>query len=335
MEYALSLFISIILVCFSALFSGLTLGLMSLDVHTLRRQVELGNRSALRVYPLRAKGNQLLTTLLLGNVAVNTALSIFLGSIATGIIAGITATALIFIFGEIIPQAVISRHALTFGAWTAPITRLFMILLAPITLPISWALDKILGEELPTVYTKKELMKIISEHEDSDKSAIDRDEERIVHGALQFSQKKAEDVMTPRVVVHALEATEILDEALRKKIIKSGFTRFPVYRGSIDSVIGILYAKDIVLEPTGEPVVDVCEHKYIKIKETDRLDTVLALMLKRRQHMSIVFDEFGGFVGVLTLEDILEEVLQQEIVDEDDRFVDMRKHAEDANSSKA
>lgn len=319
--------ISIILIGFSALFSGLTLGLMSLDVHTLKRQKTLGNRHAATVYPLRAKGNQLLTALLLGNVAVNTALSIFLGSVATGIIGGIIATSLIFVFGEIVPQAVISRHALSFGARTAPIVRILMLITFPITWPIGALLDKFLGEELPTVYTKRELMQIISEHEDNDKSAIDQDEERILHGALQFSHKKVTEVMTPRVVVHALEATEILDEAKRKELVESGFSRFPVYRGSVDSIIGILYAKDVVLESTNEPVVDVCEHTYIKVRDNERLDTVLACMLKRRQHMAVVFDEFGGFVGVITMEDIIEEVIQQEIIDEDDRVVDMRQHA--------
>jgi metal transporter CNNM len=105
-----------VLIFFSALFSGLTLGLMGLDKYELKRKVELGNADAQKVYPLRKQGNLLLTTLLVGNVAVNAALSIFLGSIASGLVAGVVATVLIVIFGEIIPQSVFSRFALKLGA---------------------------------------------------------------------------------------------------------------------------------------------------------------------------------------------------------------------------
>ena len=119
MDIFCTILISIILIALSALFSGLTLGLLSLDVHSLERRARHGDKYAETVYPLRKHGNFLLTTLLLGNVAVNTTLSIFLGSIASGLVAGITATALIVVFGEIIPQSVISRHALYFGAKTA------------------------------------------------------------------------------------------------------------------------------------------------------------------------------------------------------------------------
>ena len=108
MEYL----ISTVLVVLSGLFSGLTLGLLSLDTQSLLRRAKRGDKEAEVIYPVRAKGNLLLTTLLLGNVAVNTTLSIFLSSFASGLVAGITATALIVVFGEIIPQAVISRYAL-------------------------------------------------------------------------------------------------------------------------------------------------------------------------------------------------------------------------------
>jgi len=134
-------FIAILLLALSALFSGLTLGLLSLDVHNLRRQADMGNKDAEKVYPIRKRGNLLLTTLLLGNVAVNATLSVFLGSLASGIVAGIVATAMIFVFGEIIPQAVMSRYGLWFGARTTWIVRFVIILFYPITFPIAYTLD--------------------------------------------------------------------------------------------------------------------------------------------------------------------------------------------------
>ena len=105
-------FIVLVLVSFSALFSGLTLGFFSLNRDDLQRKSELGDKKAKKIYSIRKRGNLLLTTLLVGNVAVNATLSIYLGSIASGFIAGIIATGLIVVFGEIVPQATFSRFAL-------------------------------------------------------------------------------------------------------------------------------------------------------------------------------------------------------------------------------
>jgi len=110
-----------------------------------------------KVYPIRSKGNLLLCTLLVGNVAINSAIAIFLGSIASGVAAGLIATGLIVIFGEILPQAVFSRFALVLGAKTVWIVKIFLYILYPICWPIAWMLDKALGEELTTIYSKKRI----------------------------------------------------------------------------------------------------------------------------------------------------------------------------------
>ena len=129
-----------VLVLLSGAFSGLTLGFFSLNLTSLERKMNLGDRQAAKVYPIRKRGNLLLCTLLLGNVAVNSALSIFLGEIATGLVAGIIATSLIVVFGEIIPQAVFSRFALKLGANTVWLVRTFIFLMFPIAYPLSWML---------------------------------------------------------------------------------------------------------------------------------------------------------------------------------------------------
>lgn len=306
-----------LLIC-SALFSGLTLGLMGLDVHALKRKARLGNKQAARILPIREQGNHLLTTLLLGNVLVNSVLAIFLGSIASGVTATLVATALIFLLGEIIPQAVISRHAIPFGSFASPVVSLLMKLTWPITYPIGGALNRVLGEELPTVYTKREIMEIVSEHEDSKDSSIDNDEERIIHGALQFSSKKVKDVMTPTAQVTTLRESQVLDDDFRMKITDEGFSRYPVFEDEGEHVVGILYSKDVLIAENDAVVGVICEHKHLAVRPEDNLDRVLAHMLKRRLHMAIVKDELNTFLGVITLEDIIEEVIQQEILDEDD-----------------
>jgi metal transporter CNNM len=317
MEYLISL----VLVLFSGLFSGLTLGLLSLDTNSLRRRAKHGDKEAATIYPIRNKGNLLLTTLLLGNVAVNTTLSIFLGTIASGLMAGIMATALIVVFGEIIPQAVISRYALWFGAKTIWFTRLMIIISYPISYPIAKALDYFLGSELPTTYSHKELMDIISEHEDSELSTIDEDEERIMHGALQFSRMRVREVMTPADKVVSFDENQRLTHEFFTRITDDGYSRLPIYSGEPSNIVGILYVKDLLVEDdhiTIKETEEALEYKFLTVRGKDMLDSVLGKMLKSRQHLAIVRNRNNQFVGVITMEDIIEEIIQQEIVDEDD-----------------
>tara|TARA_B100000508_G_scaffold91716_1_gene71535 strand:+ start:704 stop:1663 length:960 start_codon:yes stop_codon:yes gene_type:complete len=317
MEYL----ISIVLVALSGLFSGLTLGLLSLDTQSLRRRAKHGNKHAKVIYPVRERGNLLLTTLLLGNVAVNTTLSIFLGSIASGVVAGVTATALIVVFGEIIPQAVISRYALLFGAKTIWFTKLAIVLAYPIAWPIAKLLDWSLGSELPTTYSHKELMDIISEHEDSDLSQIDADEERIMHGALQFSHMRVREVMTPEDQVVMFDENQKLTDEFFEEVNDHGFSRLPIFSGNRQNLVGILYVKDLLVEDDDiaiKQTEEALEVKFMTVKGSELLDNVLGKMLKARQHMAVVRNRNQKFIGVITLEDIIEEIIQQEIEDEDD-----------------
>jgi len=317
MEY----FISTVLVILSGLFSGLTLGLLSLNTQSLRRRAKHGDKDAAIIYPIREKGNLLLATLLLGNVVVNTTLSIYLGSIASGIVAGLIATSLIVVFGEIVPQAVISRYALWFGARTVWFTRVFIVLAYPVAYPIAKTLDYFLGSELPTLYSKKELMDIISEHEDSEHSNIDADEERIMHGALQFSHMTVREVMTPAERVVSFDENQRLNEEFYEKVYEHGFSRLPIYGGDPANITGVLYVKDLIVEDENITIKETEEAfttECLTVKADDLLDLVLARMLKSRQHLALVRNRNKRFVGVISLEDIIEEIIQQEIEDEDD-----------------
>lgn len=313
--------ISLLLIAASATFSGLTLGYFTLDTQTLRRQAKLGDRAAAKILPIRERGNQLLTTLLLGNVMVNTILSVYLSSIASGVIAATLATALIFLFGEIIPQAAFARHAKWVGATFAPLVRVLLFVAAPVTFPVAYMLNRLLGSEIPNVYSKHEIMELISEHEDSEHSPIDADEERIIHGALQFSHRSVADVMTPKSLVTSFPVTEVLNEAFFARVNNEGYSRFPIYRGSPDTIVGILFTKDLLVEDehiTIGETESAFDTNLLTVKPGDLLDAVLGRMLKQGQHMAIVRDSHKKFLGVITLEDIIEEIIQQEIADEDD-----------------
>lgn len=299
------------------MFSGMNLGLMSLGPHELKRKIKFGDKRAQGVYAVRKNGNLLLVTLLLGNVAVNSALSVFLGSFTVGFVAIVVSTALITLFGEIIPQAILSRYALAIGYQLRWVVWVFLVIFYPIAKPIAWLLDKILGDELPTVYSRNELLSIIEEHSAHDDSDIDRDEEQIATGALSFSDKHVKDVMTPASHVTQLNAEDTVDIMLHDRLRKNGHTRYPVYSKKPGHIVGILNVKDLLGE-TYSTIESAMRRDPIFVKESSKLDNILKKFLSTRQHLFVVINSKGVFQGVITIEDIMEEILQTEIVDEFD-----------------
>lgn len=260
-ELAGRIFGAAVLICFAALFSGLTLGLLGLDVNELEIVRAAGTpddkRYAERIQPVRKCGNQLLCTLVLGNVAVMSLESILLADLAGGVEGFVISTVLLVVFGEIVPQAICSRYALFIGAHAVPIVRVIMFLLYPVAKPLSMVLDYFLGAEMGTYYSRTEFQKLITMH--VDKSHLAATEAAIIRGALTFRSKAVKEVMTPIDRVFSVKASDRLDQALLEKIFHAGYSRVPVWDEAGMNIIGLLYAKDLVLvtpEPA-HPVISV------------------------------------------------------------------------------
>lgn len=314
-----NLIIIIVLVILSGLFAGLTLALFSISLTTLDRKVRLGDLRAKKVYEIRKRGNLLLCTLLLGNVASYTVMAIFLGSITTGVIAGFVATALIFVFGEILPQAVFPRYALQISAKLSWLIWGLLVLFYPIAAPLAWVLNKVLGKEPPVLWSKEELGEIIKYHEDIGDGIIDKDEERIILGALSFSDIKVVDIMIPKGSVFTLESHTIISQSLFEKIKEKGYSRIPVYDNVETTITGILYSKDLIgisAHNTMKIKNLYRKNNLIFVKQTMRLDDLLNLLVYRKLHMAIIINDLNHFVGLVTLEDIMEEILKTELEDQ-------------------
>ncbi len=163
-----------------------------------------------------------------------------------GFWAGIVATSFIFIIGEILPQAIVSRFALSFGSHAAPLVRFIMWLLSPICYPIAWLLNKMLGEEVPTSYTKRDILSIIEDDDTAPASEVDPDERRIARGAFSFSHRQVENVMTPNTVVKIVHASDVIDAKYLADLKDSGYSRLPVGTEDPNQFVGILYLKDLL-----------------------------------------------------------------------------------------
>mmetsp|Transcript_17743 Transcript_17743/g.25045 ORF Transcript_17743/g.25045 Transcript_17743/m.25045 type:complete len:835 (-) Transcript_17743:264-2768(-) len=336
--YAVQILLIAILVLFSALFSGLTLGLMGLDTTALEIVMSgddpIASRAAAKIYPLRSNGNLLLCTLLLGNVAVNTMLGILMADIAGGFVGFAVSTVIIVIFGEIIPQAYLSRHALTAGSKSVPIVKVITIILYPLAKPLAFCLDKVLGHELGTTYSKAEMNKLLEIH--VKEGRFTQEVGTAMAGALKYQDMYVKEVMTPLENTFLLNVEERLNFDTIATIFKTGYSRIPVYEDSVSNIIGLLFVKDLIfIDPEdATPVrnfVQIFGRALYVVWPDDKLADVLKYLKKGHSHMALVRDvnnndetqdPFYEIKGIITLEDIIEIIIGDEIVDETDAWVD-------------
>ena len=326
---------TLLLLAFSALFSGLNLGILSLSTHELKRKMELGNKDAAMIYPIRVRGNQLLVSLLIVNVLINASLAVFFTSLMSGLLAIVLATIMIILFGEIVPKAVFSKQALFLGARFAWVIDKLMLILSPIAYPLSKLIDNQISSELPSIFTKNELIKIIADHSQSEESNINKNELRIVEHALMFGDKQVKDIMTPRSAIKSVEREVVLSPNVLNELHESGFSRFPVYDESPDKIVGTLFLHDLIDIRNKAKAKDAMSNKVYFINEKMHLDHVFNAFFKTKHHMFIVVNEFSEVVGLITIEDVIEEILGKEIVDEFDQYDDMRAVALQKSAKKA
>lgn len=313
-----SILIVTLLVVLAGTFAGLTLALFGIRLTTLERKVKLGDQRAGQVYKLRKHGNLLLCSLLLGNVTCYTIIAIYLANITDGyFLGGFIATSLIFVFGEILPQAVFPKYALEIGARTSWLVWIIMVIFYPVAAPIAFILDYLLGKEPPVVWTKQELSEIIRSHAGSNDTTIDEDEGRIAMGALSFSDKRVSDIMIPVKNVFYIESGTLISAAVLKDIKSKGFSRIPVYDSVSRKISGILHTKDLIgIAVDNTTVIDsLCHTEPIIVHADTKLDNLLNLLVARKFHMALVTDTIGDFIGVATIEDIMEEILKTELED--------------------
>lgn len=335
MSTLIILLVTLILLGLSALFSGLTLGLLSLSVEEVRRKAKLGDPEAELIYPIRARGHELLVTLVVGNVLVNAALTLMLrellpsGGAWAGVFALFVATVLITYFGEILPQAYLKRNGLKVGAALAPYIEFCMRLTSPISKPLVRTIDKAVGKEMATLYSNEELLHILEEHIASTDGKVEADELRIVRSALAFGDMMVEDVMTPRSVMTTVNEDEVITTGLLAKLQKSGHSRIPVYDEEQSNIVGMIYMYDLIgKQKPGLTAKQAASREAYFVNDQQHLDHVLNAFIKTRNHLFIVVNSFGEVVGLITIEDILEEIIGREIMDEFDKYEDMREVAQ-------
>lgn len=395
------------LVCFAGIMSGLTLGLMSLSLVDLEILERSGSPSekkqAAIILPVVKKQHQLLVTLLLCNAVAMEALPIYLDKLFNQFLAIILSVTFVLFFGEVIPQAICSRYGLAVGANFAWLVRILMVICYPVSYPVGKVLDYLLGHD-EALFRRAQLKALVSIHgkEAGKGGELTHDETTIISGALDLTEKTAEEAMTPIESTFSLDVNSKLDWEAMGKILARGHSRVPVYSGNHKNVIGLLLVKNLltVRPETETPVSAVSIRRIPRVPSDMPLYDILNEFQKGSSHMAAVvkakgkgketpqiideekFDakksaggesqlttpllqkqdvksenvvvdidepsklpiinkqtglqrsdgmlnapsenfEDGEVIGIITLEDVFEELLQEEIVDETDEYVDV------------
>ncbi len=325
-----------LLVLMSAVFSSMETAFSSCNKIRLKHKASEGNRKAEKALKIANNFDKALTTILIGNNIVN----IFSASLGTVVFTNIfkasgnealavpvstfVMTVLVLIFGEILPKSLAKQNPEKFATVYAPILSGIMFILTPLSaffMMIQRAATKMFktGENAPSV-TEDELKYMIGEIEDE--GVLEEKESELVRSALEFDEINVEEIIVPRVKVVAIEITDSI-EKIMEIFIKERYSRLPVYENTIDNIIGVINEKDFLFLYTQNKSATSIEsivQKTLYVSEMKLISEILYEMQRSKMHMAIVKDQYGGTSGIVTMEDIIEELVG-EIYDENDEVV--------------
>lgn len=314
----------------SAYFSATETSFLSFNKTKMKMLAEKGDRRAALVLKLADRYNDLISTILIGNNIVNIALSSIatvlfirlLGGDYGATISTVVITVLVLIFGEISPKNIAKEAPESFAMFSAPIIRVLITLFTPLNFLFGlWKklLDRIVNTKDKEAMSQEELLMIVDEAQQE--GGIDDDESDLIRNAIEFNDLKAEDILTHRVDLEAVPI-DITNEEMAHTFSASRYSRLLVYNETIDDIVGVIHQKDFYVG-TGinmKPIHEIITPPLF-IHKSEKIADLLKLLQKEKSHIAIVIDDYGGTLGIVTMEDILEELVG-EIWDEHDEVVE-------------
>lgn len=334
--------ILIIFLFLSAFFSSVETAFISLSDIRIQHLIDQGRRGIRRVKKLKDNNQRLLITVLIGNNLVNIAASSVATSIAIqilesnaiGIAVGVM-TILILIFGEIVPKNIAMAKNEPLAIFAAPILQALQYVLYPVILILELftvLLSKPFeNDQSDPIITEEEIKSVVSLGEEV--GEVQEDERIMIHNIFRFSDLRADEIMIDRTHTFSIDSVTEIEKAAAD-IVSKGYSRIPVYKEKPDNIVGILYAKDMlaaILSGHHKESVKEFIRPAMFIPESMLLDDLLTEFRKQKVHIALVTDEHGGISGLITIEDLLEEIVG-EIYDETDNEEIMIRKVDDSKS---
>lgn len=331
--------ILIVLVILSAYFSATETAFTSLNRIRLKSKADAGNRRAALALRLVDQYDNLLSTILVGNNIVNLSAS----SLATvffteglrlqngAVISTAVITIVVLIFGEVSPKSLAKEYPESFAMFSAPIMRILMVILTPVNFLFSLLkklLSMVFHKEGDSGITEEELVTMVDQAEIE--GGLDQHESKLIRSAIEFNDMEVDEILTPRVDIVAVEDTDSMDD-IAQAFAESGYSRLPVYHEDIDDIIGVIHEKDFhAARYRGQTDVKAITGPMLYTTGNTKISELLRILQREKAHMVIVVDEYGGTEGLVTLEDIVEELVG-EIWDEHDEVIEEFKKQEDGS----
>ena len=331
--------ILVILVILSAYFSATETAFTSLNRIRLKSKADAGNRRAALALKLVDQYDKLLSTILVGNNIVNRSAS----SLATvffteglrlqngAVISTAVITIVVLVFGEVSPKSLAKEYPESFAMFSAPMMRILMVILTPVNFLFSLLkklLSKVFHKQGDSGITEEELVTMVDQAESE--GGLDQHESKLIRSAIEFNDMEVDEILTPRVDIVAVEDTDSMDE-IAQAFAESGYSRLPVYHEDIDDIIGVIHEKDFhAARYRGQTDVKAITGPMLYTTGNTKISELLRILQREKAHMVIVVDEYGGTEGLVTLEDIVEELVG-EIWDEHDEVIEEFKKQEDGS----
>ena len=338
--YLSQVILMVVLVALSAFFSSTETAFSSLNRTRLKNMADHGDRRAEATLALAERYDELLSTILVGNNVVYIALSsiatlFFVGLIGNAGVGLSTAviTVVVLIFGEISPKSLAKESPERFAMLVTPVIRVLVSLLKPINwLFTQWKklLRKIVKTEEEPAFTSNELMTIVEEAEQE--GGMNAEESELLKSAIEFHDLDVGDILTPRVRVEGIEAGAAPSE-VADQFEQSGYSRLPVYEETLDDIVGVIHQKDFynrMRKGTSFHLSDIMK-KPVYVPASAKISDTLRLLQKTQSQLAVVADEYGGTEGIITMEDILEELVG-EIWDEHDEVEEPFRFSENGRT---
>ena len=328
----------VLLVMMSAYFSATETAFSCLNKIRMKSRAESGDHRAALAMDLVEDYDRLISTILIGNNIVNITASTVGTVLFTKLYAAygptvstVVLTLVVLIFGEISPKSLAKEHAESFAMFSAPILRVFLLVLRPLNFLFSqWKrlLNMIFHPSEDQGITEEELITMVSEAENE--GGLDQLESQLIRSAIEFGDLEAGDILTPRVDIVAVEDSASMEE-IAAVFAESGYSRLPVYHKDVDDIVGVIHEKDFnAARYRGQGNISGCITPVHYTTANADLGLLLRTQQKKKTHMAIVVDEYGGTEGLLTMEDILEELVG-EIWDEHDEVVESFRKQSDGS----
>lgn len=325
--------ILVVLIIFSAYFSATETAFSTLNRIRLKNAADSGDKKAGKVLKLAENYDKLITTVLVGNnivnilasslatvyfinLLINTSLSSLATTISTAVM-----TVAVLIFGEVCPKSAAKKSPEKFARFSYPFIAFLCVVLTPITIMLRgitklMSLRKSKDED---VITEDEILTFVEEAELE--GGIDEQEGELIRSAVEFNDLEAQEILTHRVDIVAISEDEEL-EKIERFFCDTGFSRLPVYSDTIDNIVGVIHHKDFYNKvKNGECKLDGIVNKVVSVHKSIKIGDLLKLLQKEKSHMAVVADDYGGTLGIVTMEDIIEELVG-EIWDEHDEVVE-------------